>query len=312
MFKSSAAKKFTNKSKNRRNMWIEIFRTGKQTDSAGNPEYYTPEMLDEIASAYNNRAGEDESRMAPVVAGHPADDSPALGWVAQLTRRGDRLMAKLTQLDEEFLAGIKSGRYKNVSLALNPNNGLRHIGFLGGAAPAVEGLRSGEYEEGSDYETFLIGDDPGEDSDKRFEEIAAANEKLREKINKMEKESRIRQFRAYVDSLINSEAGSVILPSQADMIIDLMEMAHRADSSSEGGDAESYTEKLKSLLSSLRPRIGGGEFAVGKFREAENNPFEKQNVRPERLDLHEKALRLKSETPGLSYEEAALLARAEV
>jgi hypothetical protein len=297
-------------------MWIEIFRTGRQTDSAGNSEYYTPEMLDELAAAYNNRANKTGNAPAPVVAGHPADDSPAYGWVERLARRGDRLMALLTDLDDDFLAGIKSGRYKNVSIALNPNKGLRHIGFLGAAAPAVEGLRRGEYQSGSDYETFLTGSGNAQaesENRRKFEEMVEANEKLREKIDLMEKESRIGEFRDYVNSLINSESGSLILPSQADLIIDLLEMAYAADEQSGNKGGESYTVKLKSLLGSMRPQLGRGEYLKGTLAAPQQDTaFDSRNVRPDRLDLHEKALRLKNETPGLSYEEAVLLTRSEI
>ncbi|MFP4527292.1 MAG: hypothetical protein ACLFQX_01975 [Candidatus Kapaibacterium sp.] len=291
-------------------MWIEIFRTGRHTDSAGNSEYYTPEMLDEIAAIYNKRVSDSDNSAAPVVIGHPADDSPARGWIERLARRGDRLMASLTDLDAELLDRIKSGEFRNVSMAISADKSLRHIGFLGGAAPAVEGLRSGEFNASGDYERFVVGNDNDEpDEDERHAALEADNRRLRETIDAMQRESRTREFRDYVNNLIEAPGGSVILPAQAEAIVELMEIIHRADSANDEGNLD----KFRSLLDSLTPRVPAGEFALnpGQMELFPDYGFDSKNVRPERLDLHSRAMKLTRETPGLTYEEAVLIARAE-
>ncbi len=105
------------------NMWIEIFKTGTQTDSAGNSREFTVENLEEIAAMYNERIAADESGIAPVVKGHPKDNEPAYGWVERLGRRGKKLLAKLKELDTDFLQEVKNGAFRKISMAIYP---LRH------------------------------------------------------------------------------------------------------------------------------------------------------------------------------------------
>jgi hypothetical protein len=124
---------------------IEIFRVGDLTDSAGVKRTFTADDLDKIASAYS------ADNPAPLVVGHPKDDSPAYGWVDGLRRVGDKLFARIKDASETFVSAVREGSYKRISVALfgpdhgsNPTPGqftLRHVGFLGGAAPAVPGLK---------------------------------------------------------------------------------------------------------------------------------------------------------------------------
>ena len=135
-------------------MWIEVFRTGTQTDSRGNESDYTAERLDSIAELYNSKVAEDDSFMAPVVKGHPASDAPALGWVERLARRGEFLVAKLKGIDPELAGEVQNGNFASVSISLYPDNMLRHVGFLGAAAPAVRGLRRPNLRSGSEYAEY--------------------------------------------------------------------------------------------------------------------------------------------------------------
>lgn len=92
---------------------------------------------------------------APVVAGHPTHDAPAYGWAKKLEFSDGKLLAVADQFDPAFADAVKAGRYKKVSACFyppdhhnNPTPGqyyLRHIGFLGAAAPAVPGLKSVEF-----------------------------------------------------------------------------------------------------------------------------------------------------------------------
>jgi hypothetical protein len=116
--------------------WFEIFSTGTHTDSNGHIADWSEKDLDEIVSLYNPAVHE-----APIVIGHPEMDSPAYGWIDALKREGDKLLAKPKQLVEEFKEWVRKGFYKKVSIALFPDLGLRHVGFLGGTPPAVKGLK---------------------------------------------------------------------------------------------------------------------------------------------------------------------------
>lgn len=116
--------------------WIEVFSTGTWTDAAGNTSDWTLEDLQEIVSSYKP-----EIYDAPIVIGHPETDSPAYGWIEALKVEGEKLLAKPGKLINEFKDWVKQGLYKKISISLFPDMSLRHVGFLGGVAPAVKGLK---------------------------------------------------------------------------------------------------------------------------------------------------------------------------
>lgn len=126
---------------------IEIFASGTHTSSNGVTLNISNSDLDAIAQSYSPQTFE-----APAVVGHPRDNSPAYGWVESVRRQGGKLLAKLAQVDPEFEESVKAGRFKKISASFyspdssaNPKPGnyyLRHVGFLGGMAPAVKGLKS--------------------------------------------------------------------------------------------------------------------------------------------------------------------------
>src|SRR5574338_529653 len=119
-------------------MKFEIFKTGTHTSDKGIQKEYSLDDLNFIAQSYNPT--EDE---APIVIGHPIDNSPAYGWVSSLEVTEDgKLVADAPdeKLHPDFLSAVQEGRYKKRSISLTPEGKLRHIGFLGGAAPAVKGL----------------------------------------------------------------------------------------------------------------------------------------------------------------------------
>jgi len=131
-------------------MWIEVFKTGTHTDSAGNTKKWTSEDLDTIATKYNNQ-DKDKKHDAPAVIGHPKTDSPAYGWVKNLKRKGEILLADVKPTVDEFKDWVNKKIYNKVSIALFKDNLLRHVGFLGGAAPAVKGLKAAKFGEEEDY-----------------------------------------------------------------------------------------------------------------------------------------------------------------
>jgi hypothetical protein len=119
--------------------WIEVFRGGEQTDSAGRTRTWTAEEIDQIVA---NHSADDP---APAVLGHPRADRPAYAWTSELKRDGDKLLAKFTDVDPQFEQIVKAGRYKkrSVAIARRPEGGLylRHVGWLGAQEPAVSGLK---------------------------------------------------------------------------------------------------------------------------------------------------------------------------
>ena len=113
--------------------WIDVCRAGSWTDVSGRAVTLASADLDRIAAAYGT------ADPAPVVVGHPETDAPAWGWVAGLRRVGDRLQARLSAVAPAFRAAVEAGRYAGRSVALSGDR-LVHLGFLGGAPPAVDGL----------------------------------------------------------------------------------------------------------------------------------------------------------------------------
>lgn len=118
------------------NLRFEVFRAGKQTDSAGNQRDWTEADLDKIASSYDP-----ENHEAPICIGHPKDNAPAWGWVKKVVREGKSLFAEVGDVQAEFSDMLKRKLFKKRSISLYPDMSLRHIGFLGAQPPAVKGLK---------------------------------------------------------------------------------------------------------------------------------------------------------------------------
>lgn len=142
---------------------LHIFRAGTYTDMHGREITISAPELAAAAAAYDPAL-----HQAPIVIGHPKDNSPAFGWLASLRAQGDDLDGEPIEVDPAFAEAVRRGRYKTRSASFwqpdhpaNPKPGvwyLRHLGFLGGAAPAVKGLRGADLAalDGGDAEPTII------------------------------------------------------------------------------------------------------------------------------------------------------------
>ena len=128
-----------------------VFRTGTHRDSEGNERTWTNADLDHMVSAYDPARHE-----APVVIGHPKDNSPAFGWVRRLERENDTLYAD-ADLFPEFDEMVKEGLFKKRSISLYEDGTLRHIGFLGAQPPAIKGLPDIRFGDGEAVTIELAG-----------------------------------------------------------------------------------------------------------------------------------------------------------
>ena len=136
--------------------WIEVFRSGTHTDSQGRSCSFTNADLDQMVANLATLGA------APLVIGHPKHDDPACGWVrAEGARRdGNSLFIKAADVNPVFAAGVDSGAYRNRSLkvAKHPVHGWRmqHVGWLGAALPALEGMQPLNYsaDEGAESHEF--------------------------------------------------------------------------------------------------------------------------------------------------------------
>jgi len=138
-------------------MWIEIFRTGTQMDSAGVEKEWSEAELQAMATKYNDQSEHE----APIVVGHAKNNEPAYGWVDKLKQEGSKLFASLKQVDTKFKELVNKGRYKTVSMALYPDMLLRHVAFLGAVPPAVKGLKPVEFAEDKEFTEYEIASEPG-------------------------------------------------------------------------------------------------------------------------------------------------------
>lgn len=134
---------------------IQCFKPGRHVALSGAMLAFAAADLEATARSYDPALHE-----APLVVGHPTIDGPAYGWVAALAHREGALEASPRQVNAEFAALVNEGAFKKVSCAFwspdapgNPVPGvfyLRHIGFLGAAAPGVEGLRTPQFAGGDE------------------------------------------------------------------------------------------------------------------------------------------------------------------
>jgi len=117
--------------------WIEIMRAGTHKDSKGNVVTFSQADLDQIIA--NHALG-----AAPAVLGHPKDNDPAYAWTAELRRDGDSLFTKFEDINPAFADGVATGAYRNRSVSVFKDSArgwrLRHVGWLGAAPPAMDGL----------------------------------------------------------------------------------------------------------------------------------------------------------------------------
>lgn len=119
---------------------MQVFVAGTHTDSKGKTATFRHADLDQMAA---NVAGAG----VPVVVGHPKAADPSYAWAApgNVKREGDRLLAKLGDINSDFEAAVDGGAYRERSLSIykDAERGwvVEHIGFLGGAAPAIAGMQ---------------------------------------------------------------------------------------------------------------------------------------------------------------------------
>lgn len=193
------------------NQWIEVFRAGEQTDSAGNTREWTKDDLEKIVSRYNTTQHE-----APVVVGHPKENAPAFGWVEALKTDGKVLFARFKQLVPEFIEAVKKGMYKKRSISLYPDLTLRHIGFLGAIPPAVKGLADIKF---SEEEPITLEYTSHHDSkDRRISELKA-------QLKEEQRKNRVAEFREFTEQL-HSEGR--LVSEHKNTVIELMEALHEA------------------------------------------------------------------------------------
>jgi hypothetical protein len=130
---------------------IEIFKPGSFVAMNGQTYKFTADNVKELAETYNPEFAD-----APFVVGHPKVTSARYGHAGKLfVNEAGVLCAEPGHVVPEFAEAVNAGHFPKVSASIylpdapgNPTPGkhyLRHIGFLGGQAPSVKGLKSVEF-----------------------------------------------------------------------------------------------------------------------------------------------------------------------
>lgn len=280
-------------------MWIEIFRTGNHTSKSGETIDYDAEKLKLIEQTYNQKVLDSASFEAPLVKGHPNDNDPAFGWVEKLARKGDRLLAKLKDLNNDIVNDVRAGKFKKISVALYPDLMLRHVGLLGAASPAVKGLKPVSFSENSDFREYSefrlnILKDRNE-MESEINSLKNENKTLKEQINLISKEKRLKEFRLFAEDV--SLKKQIITPAQTKDLIDIFESVHV----NSGESSNEIINKIKSFVEAIEPLNITKEL---------NEHHDLSGFNSDKDKIHSKAIEIKNSDPDLSYEEAVLEAQS--
>ncbi len=303
-------------------MWIEIFKSGRHRDSLGKKHSFSEDDLKKIARDYNEKVETDPGLQAPLVKGHPSSDSPAYGWVEKLSIRGNRLLAKLKDIAPELIKEVRRGMFRKVSLALYPDRMLRHIGLLGAIPPSVKGLKNlafssqDEFEEFQKEESKMLEIDEliefGEHILKESDALRHQNEELEATIKSMEFSKRKEGFQEFIDEKKEGLLSN-LTPHQQKCLLEILILSDSAGGlTNENEEKENLSQKIIEFLKNLQHPVNLSEQLTQThrknmtFSESHTIGFEDKNVDPDKMEIHENAIKLMNENPTLSYEEAIL------
>lgn len=275
-------------------MWIEIFRTGTHTSSNGNQISFSVDDLEKIANNYNNQAKEQTNSLAPLVKGHPSNDSPAYGWVERLARRGNFLLAKLSNLTTDIIEDVRNKQFQRISIALTKDFHLKHIGLLGAANPAVDGLAPvsfTEFDENIELEYSH--------SDDSITNIIHENYQLKEKVLNYERILVSRDLFEFTQNLISN---GIISQNQKQSALELLELAYDIDKSS--SVEYNLLDKIKSFFKKNNYLPLQKEFATNQTSRKLNEFTEAKNFHYDREKLHNTIVEYMEQNPEIDYQQA--------
>ncbi|CAO3434179.1 hypothetical protein [Azospirillum doebereinerae] len=241
---------------------LDIFATGQHTAMSGETLAFSERDLAATAAAYDSAVYD-----APLCVGHPTTNAPAYGWVSRLECRDGHLFAAPTQVDPAFKSMVQAGRFKKISASFyrpdakdNPTPGvwaLRHVGFLGAAAPAVLGLKPAQFAGTvGDIVTF------GDVLDQREAELAEREAAFAAREARVKAED----VAAFVGRLVQQGRFPIGMKDEAVEILRAIDDRNAvAFAASDGGEGETVSktplQALKDLMSRLPTMVMFGEAA---------------------------------------------------
>ncbi|EHJ46343.1 hypothetical protein DFW101_0326 [Solidesulfovibrio carbinoliphilus subsp. oakridgensis] len=185
--------------------WIEIARAGgPYTALSGEAVTITREDLETAVTSFDPA-----DRRVPLVLGHPKLDDPAYGWVAELKRDRDVLLARFRDVPDPVREAVDQGRYRNVSAKFVKGWRLWHVGLLGAAQPAIPGLAEVRLADEADGHIFEFAKEATMDELTRLRQEAAdakaALQEARDEIARLKAEKagegKAKELAARIDEL---------------------------------------------------------------------------------------------------------------
>lgn len=323
---------------------IEVFRPGTFTPMEGRSITYSAADLRAAADAYDK-----ETAPAPVVVGHPAIDAPAYAWAEgfEFDATSQRLYADVGQINPAFADAVRKGSYKKVSLSFhrpdspaNPTPGTwypKHIGFLGGAAPGVTGLRNIQFSTEGDDVTF-VADFAGLPPPPRVRVAVAATPAAPANVDpafaareaelaqrEAEFAARESEWKERATNLLNKEnadfaegliAEGKLLPVHKNRIISILGAATESQTVSfaDGEQPVPMLQALKDIFSEMPKVVSFGAFDIGPDLDEDRPPSvvvpNGYSVDPRQNELYQRARQLEREK-GVSFAEAVDMARGK-
>lgn len=248
---------------------IPIFRAGRHTSASGDTLDFSDDALKAAVSAYDPAKHE-----APITVGHPKDNLPAYGWIKsmQFNDKDRTVSVAADDVEAEFAEMVNAGRFKKRSASFYtpdaPNNPvpgvyyLRHVAFLGAAAPAVKGLKDVSF---SDESGVL-----------EFDDLEFADGMMA---------SAFRRLREWIISKYNTEEADKVLPGY--LVESMEEEARRARESESVAPASSPAFSEDDAMSKEQLDAANAENAALKQQVATLQQFADQKAE---LDKREQQL----------------------
>jgi hypothetical protein len=232
-------------------MWIEIFKTGKHTDSRGTTEEFNGDRLD---LAINNFTGK-----IPVYLGH-SKPNYELAHIEELKADNGILKGRLTGDLSRFETVVKTG-LNRISAGFKDikSMALDHVALLGSTPnPAIKDLKAIQFNENNDiinieFQTNLGGDMPDDNVngilDKLTQKIESMFEKKKENPPDLSKLEELESKFSALESKYQTEL------SARDKIIEKLESRlNNSDYSQKENSFKNYLES-KEFSETLTPAM---------------------------------------------------------
>ncbi len=297
---------------------LEIFRAGDYGDKGK----FAETDLEQIATDYNPALHE-----APVTVDH-TQSGPAYGWVTSLRRQGDRLVARLHQLNEQFLQLLRAGAFKKRSVELYrrfAHTGrpyLRALTFLGARPPAVKGLADVKFADTSDFiqldyneslpvhSTSVVLPEILAEARQQIQHLQHEKQRVEAELQQLHRALRQQNLLHFCEEL--KQQGKFLPAWEKQGIFKFMELLPDSETIQ---FAETDTAPLtpaqwfKNFLNSLPPllplkEIAPAEQIVQLAEDQLPRPTTRAMVCQRSLELHRRVLNLREHQPGISYADA--------